>query len=68
MLPVNTLEHLVARRSGRDAAFLGACLDDCPHKRPDLKATWEAGWQLGSLDRRDELARGTHPEQLKEAG
>lgn len=68
MLPVNQLEHVIARRSGRDAAFYGACLDDCPHKRIDLRASWESGWRLGDQDRRHELDRGTHPEQLKEAG
>lgn len=68
MLPIHQVVHVNARRAGRDAAFGGACLDDCPHKQIDIKVSWESGWHLGYQDRLHELSRGTHPEQLKEAG
>lgn len=60
MLPSKMLLSQL-RRAGRDAAYHGAVLDDCPYTTPNLKEAWEKGWKLGDEDRRHDLARGTHP-------
>jgi ribosome modulation factor len=49
------------KRAGREAAYDGALLVDCPYTTPDLKQAWEAGWQLGHQDRQEDLHDNKHP-------
>lgn len=60
MLPSLTLLGKI-KREGRDAAYHGALLIDCPYSTPDLKGAWEKGWHLGHQDRSEDLHDNKHP-------
>lgn len=49
------------KRAGREAAYDGALLVDCPYTTPDLKKAWEAGWHMGHQDRKEDIHDGKHP-------
>jgi len=62
MLPSLTILSQL-KSAGREAAYYGALLTDCPHQTADLKAAWERGWHLGRQDRAEDIQDGRHPDQ-----